>query len=138
MSTRKFDIKDLLAVLAALVITGLGIAAQHPEAALSLVAVVVIWLVNFLFRWKGIQLKKTWLTIGLFVAALLLTLLFQPTLFPAWPVLAGDPQTIATSFYAWIGALLIAAGPIVAYATGLYNILLVRILEKLQYQPMLT
>lgn len=132
---KKFDIKDLLAVLVALVITGLGIAAQHPEAVLSLLAVVVIWVVNFLFRWKGIKLRKTWLTVGLFVVSLLLTLLFQPTLFPGWPVLIGTPEAIATALYTWIGLLIVAAGPIVAYATGLYNILLARILEKMLYQP---
>jgi len=134
---KKFDYKDLLAVLAALVITGLGIAAKHPEAVLSLVAVMLIWGINFLFRWKGIKLRKSWLTVLLYILAVLLTVLFQPALFPAWPVLTGEPQAIATSIYTWIGALLIAAGPIVAYATGLYNVLLVRILEKLQYVPRL-
>jgi hypothetical protein len=134
---KKFDVKDLLAVLCALLLTGLGVAAKHPEAALTLVAVLLVWTVNFLFRWKGIKLHRAWLTSGLYVLALLLTLLFQPALFPAWPVLSGESRQIASAIYSWIGMLIIAGGPIVAYATGLYNILLKRVLDKLLYEPQL-
>jgi len=134
---KKFTFVDLLAVLGALLITGLGWAVGHPEAALSLLAVGLIWVINFLFTWKGIKLHKSWLTTGLFVIAFGLTGLFQPMLFPPWPSVTGDPQAIAIAIYLWIGTMIISAGPIVAYATGLYNILLAKLLEKLLYQPQL-
>jgi hypothetical protein len=131
----KLEWKDALAIAAALALTGLGWAAKHPEAALSLVAVALIWIINFLFRWKKIILHKAWLTTFLFFIALVLSAIFNPTLLPAWPVLSGDAQQIASAFYGWIGALIISAGPIVAYTTGIYNILLARVLDKLQYKP---
>lgn len=134
---KKFTFVDLLAVLGALLLTGLGWAVGHPEAALSLLAVMLIWVINFLFTWKGIKLRKAWLTAGLFVVALVLTHLFQPILFPPWPNVTGTPQAIAAAIYLWIGTMIISAGPIVAYATGLYNIILAKVLSKLLYQPQL-
>lgn len=132
MAAKKFTIADLLAVLGALVLTGLGWAVGHPETVVALVAVILIWVINFLFTWKGIKLAKAWLTGSLFVIAFLLTWLFQPTLFPVWPA----PVT-PESIYAWLVALITYAGPIVAYATGLYNIILSKVLDKLLYQPQL-
>jgi hypothetical protein len=129
---KKFSIGDLLAVLGALVLTGLGWAVGHPEAVISLVAVILIWVVNFLFTWKGIKLSKTWLTGILFVVSLGLTALFKLELFPIWPS-PSTPEAIA----AWLTSLITYAGPIVAYATGLYNIILSKVLEKLLYQPKL-
>jgi hypothetical protein len=134
---KKFTFVDLLAVLGALLLTGLGVAAKHPEAALSLLAVVLIWVINFLFTWRGIKLHKSWLTTGLFAVALGLTALFQPALIPLWPNLAGNSQEIAAAIASWIGQMIISAGPIVAYATGLYSIILAKVLEKLLYQPQL-
>lgn len=134
---KKFTFVDLLAVLGALLLTGLGVAAKHPEAALSLLAVVLIWGINFLFTWRGIQLHKSWLTAGLFVIALCLTALFQPVLIPLWPAVTGTPQDIAAAIASWLGQMIVSAGPIVAYATGLYNIVLTKVLAKLLYQPQL-
>jgi len=131
----RFDWKDLTAFLVALVITGLGIAAQHPEVVLTVVVIVIVWVLNLLFNWKGIHLGKGWLTGILYVLSFLLTWLFQPSLVPALPVLAGAPQQAAGALYAWVGALLAASGPIVAYATGIYAILLARVLAKLLYTP---
>jgi len=134
---KKFEVKDYVSIVIALILTGLGIAAQHPEAVMSIVAVLLIWGINWLFTWKGITIHRAWLTTSLFVIALGLTYLFQPALFPPFPVLIGTSNEIANAIWAWVGALIIASGPVVAYATGLYNILLQRVLDKLKYQPKL-
>ena len=132
VTPKKFSIGDLLAVLGALVLTGIGWAVGHPETTIAVVAIVLIWVINFLFTWKGIQLHKSWLTGILFVVAFLLTWLFQPALFPPWPsVVTTDAIVI------WLGSLISFAGPIVAYTTGLYNLILAKVLEKLLYQPQL-
>ena len=98
-------------------------------AVLGATAVLIVWILNFVFEKFGFMLGKVPLTIFLFVLSIGAVAYWQPEMFPAWPLVV----TVA-SVFEWIGALLLSAAPIVTMATGLYNMLLASILEKLNYQ----
>jgi len=129
----KFTWSDLGRIIIALAaFITIAMSGAGMIALLGATAIFLVWLLNFLFeRWK-ITLHKNWLTAILGVISLIMVYFYQPGLFPAFPQLTSETWLPLISGY--IGALIVAAAPIISAATLVYNILLEQVLAKLNYQ----
>jgi len=131
--TSKFTWSDFGRIIIALAaFITIAMSGAGMVALLGAIAIFLVWLLNFLFeRWK-IQLHKNWLTAILGVISLAMIYFYQPGLFPPFPQLTSDMWLPLISGY--IGALIVAAAPIISAATLAYNILLEQVLAKLNYK----
>lgn len=126
----KFDWKDLLLVLVAVFIGGAGWTQDSQTVVITAIAIGVTWLLGWALKQFNYKPGKLVLTAFLFVVALALSALFQPFALPAFPALGEDFSAWAPLFIAYLGAWVALAGPTVANATLIYNILLAKVLEK--------
>lgn len=131
----KFNWMDAAKVILALVATGFAWSAENQEGAISLAAMIAVWLLGLAFKRKGWKVGKLHLTIALFVVSVGLAILFQPVVLPALPAWEGDVVLFVSAILVWLGAFIDLGGQIVLWATGIYNILLAKVLEKLEYTP---
>ena len=128
----KFTLNDLWRIIIAVgAFLTVALAGEGQLAMLGAAAILIVWVLNFLFeRWK-VQLHKDWLTGILAVLSLGMVFIYQPELFPVWPILT--PELWFKEIVAYIGELITSSSPIVAAATLAYNILLEGVLSKLKY-----
>lgn len=127
--------QDWLAVVVALLASAAAWSQDNRATVITWTAVIFVWALNMLFKWRGIQLGRRALTLILFVLAIGLALLFTPITLPILPVFSGDPAVYVSALIAFVSALVEIGGVIVAAATVLYNTLLKDVLEKLWYAP---
>lgn len=125
-----FSGKDAWAVSLALLTMGLGWMADNQSTVMAVSVLVIVWLLNEIWKRTGEKMGKRWLTALTFGLSILLSLIFRPVLVPEFPAYAGDAQAFAQALVAWGGTILALASGIVAYATTLYNILLAEVLTK--------
>ena len=97
---------------------------------ISLIAPIIIWLVKFWRQRAGQDIPSGWLTAGVYVVALLLALAFGLPALPAFPPVS-DPIQFITACLQWLSEFLVNVGPLVGFATLLYNALLKRVLDGL-------
>jgi hypothetical protein len=126
----KFDGKDAVAVALALLTMGAGWMVDNQTTVMAVSVLVIVWVVNEVWKRTGAKLGKRWLTALTFGLAILLSVVFKPVLVPAFPMYSGDPQAFAEALIVWGGAILALASGIVTYATTLYNTLLAEVLAK--------
>lgn len=126
-----FDWKTALKILAALVITGFVWTQDNQVAMLTLAAMAIVWGVKFYSAKSGKTLGKSWLTGILLAVSVAFSLLFQPVNLPPFPAYGGDAQVFVQALIVYAGALLVLGEQIFALATGLYNILLGKVLDGL-------
>jgi len=87
---------------------------------IGLVATVVAQIIKIIWSRLGKQISKFWITIVAFVLAVIFSAIwFQPVLPPA-----GDPMAYAL-------ALLSAATSVLGAAVAIYNVLLEKLLQKI-------
>lgn len=94
-------------------------------------ATVIVYALNALAKYAGVQLGRGWLTVIVYACAGALAVLWQAPVFPPVPVYAGDPAMFVKTILDFLGAVLVALGPVVAFATLIYNALLKSVLDKL-------
>jgi len=122
---------DILKVLVAVLLGGAGWSVDSQMTVITFVAVAVVWLARFVSQRYKLDLGKAWLTGFLFVLAVCLSLIFTPVALPELPMWTGSLAAFVPLLIAYLGAFLEIAGPVVASATLIYNILLEHVLEKL-------
>ena len=127
----KFNWQDGLRIVLAVLTFGFGWIADNQATVISFSAVFIVWGIGLAIKKYGYQPTKAVLTIIVFAVALGLSLIFQPILLPMFPGWTGDASTFAPLFLAYMTAFLQIASGVVAYATGVYNILLSHVLEKI-------
>jgi hypothetical protein len=106
-------------------------AVDHQSAVITFIALLVVWSINVVFKYFNRKVGTAWLTTALYVIAIVLALLFSPVALPAFPVFDGDPQVYSTALIDFAGVILSLAAPTVASATGIYNILLKTVFDKI-------
>jgi uncharacterized membrane protein len=99
-------------------------------AILGLVATVVTGILNWLAEKRGYHLARGWVTLILFVIAMILSFFWQPVALPVFPAYAGDPAIFTIALLTWVGTLSSAAGVVVGFATVIYNWLVRKIYDK--------
>lgn len=132
MAFKKLDWQDAIKILLALSASGFVFSAENKAGYISLVAMVIVWLVGFFARQYGYKTNKVTLTGLLFIVSIALTLLFQPVTLPAFPVWGGEVSVYIAAVLAWAGAVLEIGGMVFAWATANYNLLLDKVLKKLE------
>jgi hypothetical protein len=95
---------------------------------LAFIAPIIIYVINALLKSK-ITIGRGWLTAAVYVVSGLLAYAWSAPIFPAFPLWGGVLGEFMPALFAWMTALLIALGPIVALATLIYNVLLKKVLD---------
>lgn len=90
-------------------------------------ASVIIYVLNLLLKAK-VRVTRGWLTAGVYVVSGLLAYAWTPVVFPAFPPFV-DLASFALALLTWISSLLTLVGPVVAFATLIYNALLKQALD---------
>lgn len=108
---------------------------------IGLVATLIVSAVNLYAKYRGKQLGRRWLTVGLFVISVILGFFWaRPLLpiFPAFPALGDDPALASAlvmvflgQMVVWLGELIAAASSLMGFATLIYNTLLKQVVDKL-------
>lgn len=127
----KFDWKIALKIFAALVIGGFVWTQDNQVAALTLAAMGIVWGIKTYSQSTGQVLGKAWLTGILLTISVGFALLFQPVTVQGFPIYDGDVFAWINAVFGWLSALLALGGEVFALATGLYNILLAKVLDGL-------
>jgi hypothetical protein len=99
---------------------------------IGIVAVIVTQALKYLFatQW-GKKIDRKWVTVGLFVIALILAYLWAAPLLPAWPALMDDPGLYAIEIIGWIGKLVLVASTVIGFAKLIYDLLLAKVFDAL-------
>lgn len=108
---------------------------------IGLLATIIAGALNLYLKRQGKAPGRRWITLGLYVIAVLLAAFWaRPLLppFPAFPAPVDDPAGMAAlailylgALVVWLGKLIAAASSIVGFATLIYNTLLKAVLDKL-------
>ena len=98
---------------------------------LSVAAVVIVAGINALAKAK-VSLGRGWLTAFVYVVAGVLAFAWSAPIFPAFPAWGGDLGSFVPALFQWFSDLLIAVGPVVGFATLVYNVLWAKVEEGLR------
>jgi len=119
-SIKSLDWKSIVAALAAL---GIVSSADPEVAAISIGAMLIVTLVNFLARTFGVKVGAGWLSIGLYAVSVAIAIFLNPIAVPSVPVYPGDPVTYAQAITELIEKTAPMATALMASATLVYNAL---------------
>lgn len=100
---------------------------------ISIVAMVLIFVLNYVakqFKWSP---QRGWLTAFLYVISAGLAFGFSAMVLPPFPAFDGPVAFVAAAF-GYLNNMLIELGPTVALATLIYNVLGKRVLDALEVQ----
>lgn len=122
---------DGLKIFLAVMTFGIGWFADNQATVIAFSAMLIVWLVRLAMSKTKYKPNKASLTIVLFVVSIGLSLLFSPVALPAVPNWNGDIASYTPLLVIYLTAFLQIAGGVVAYAQGVYNILLAQVFEKL-------
>lgn len=128
---KKFSGRDGFAVVLSLLTIGAGWMVDNRSTVMAVSVLVVVWIVNEVYKRTGQPLGKRWLTVAVFGLSVVLSVIFKPVLVPSFPVFDGNPDLFAQALITWGAAILALASGIVTYATTLYNTLLAEVLTKI-------
>lgn len=127
----KFDTTAITKTVGGVLVLLAAWAVDNQSAVITVIALIVVWAINVAFKYFNRKVGTAWLTTALYVIAITLALLFSPVALPAFPVFDGDPTIYSTALVDFAAALLSLATPTVASATGIYNILLKNVFDKI-------
>ena len=126
-----FDLQAIWRSVVAALVVGAAWAVDHQSAVITAVAMTVVWVVNVLAKWKGVQIGRAWLTGILYLIAMTLAVVFKWQALPAAPVWGGDPAVFADALIGYGSALIALSSVYVGGATALYNMLMKQVFDKL-------
>jgi hypothetical protein len=132
-SSDQFTWQDIFKVILAVMTFGFGWFADNQTTMIAFAAIGIVWILGQVakhvekFKWLA---GKGPLTILVFVVSFVLSYLFQPFSVPALPAWAGDAGAYIPLLSAWLSSFFSVIGSAVLFAMSIYNILLVRVLEK--------
>lgn len=72
------------------------------------------------------------ITVIIFVIAVVLAFIWFTPVVPAFPVVGEDPLVFAIAILAWLAQLIALASAVLGVATGIYNLLLEKVFDKLK------
>ncbi len=127
----KLNWQDGLKIALAVMTFGVGWMANNQTTVISFAAVLIVWLMALTLKQLKFAPTKATLTMIVFAVAIILSLAFQPVALPPFPTWSGDVSAFTPLLIAFFIAFLQMAAGVVAYATGVYNILLSQVLEKI-------
>jgi len=96
---------------------------------LAMLAPIIVYVLNFLVKAR-IKITRGWLTALVYVISGLLAYAWNAPAFPTFPAFI-DLAAFIPDLLAWLSALLSLLGPVVAFATLIYNALLKNVLDNM-------
>lgn len=107
---------------------------------LGFVATIVAAGINLYLQKRGQKPGRRWITVGLYVIAVILAYFWAKPLLPVFPVFPApvdDPGAFASLVIVWLGNMVVflgeliaAASSVVGFATMIYNVLLKQVVDK--------
>ncbi len=97
---------------------------------IAVVATVLVYILNLWSKKASKPIHRGWLTAAVYLISGLLAFAFNAPAFPPFPVITDAAQA-APAILQWASDLLVLIGPIVAFATLIYNALLSRVMDGL-------
>jgi hypothetical protein len=107
---------------------------QEQMFVIGIVVSVILFFLNELAKRNGIQIKRAWLTVGLYIVSFALAVGFMQPSVPGLPTWAGDPAVNVGLAVSWLGELLANLTVYVGFASVIYNIVGKRVLEGVSTQ----
>lgn len=120
--------KKLLAALAAL---GVVSTADWKVALISLATVALVWALNLWAKKSGKRIGSEWLTIIVYAVSVVVTLVVQPVLLPAFPAWGGDAPAFANELIIYLAALAPIATAVTGEATVIYNSIFKQVVDRI-------
>ena len=96
---------------------------------LAILAPIIVYVLKLLLKAK-VEVSRGWLTAAVYVISGLLAYAWNAPAFPAFPGYT-DLSVFIPALLAWLSSLLTLLGPVVAFATLIYNALLKNVLDRL-------
>lgn len=127
----KFDFASIWRAVVGVLVVGAAWAVDHESAVITAVAMVVVWGMNALAKWRGVTLGRAKLTAVLYVLAMGMAVAFKWQVLPAAPVWGGDMAAFAEALMLYGTALITLSSVYVGGATAIYNMLLKQVFDKL-------
>lgn len=122
--------KYLLKVVLSILTLGVTWIYSNQAAIITAVTIVIVWILNSLFKWKGIKLGRAYVTGILYVIAFLLVVLFNPGVLPTWPIMPTDAGLAISVITAYLQMVIVALIPYAGAAMTIYNMLMQDVLDK--------
>lgn len=98
---------------------------------ISIVAIVLIYVIRFIAVRLNWSPGRGWLTAFLYVVAAGLALAWSAFKLPLFPAFDG-PVAFVTALFTFFNGLLFELGPVVAFATLIYNVLGKKVLDGIE------
>jgi hypothetical protein len=89
-------------------------------------SVLIVALINGLAKAK-VSIGRGWLTAGVYVVAGGLAFAWAAPIFPVFPTWSNEMSIFVPALFTWFSDLLIVVGPVVGFATLVYNALWTKI-----------
>jgi hypothetical protein len=97
---------------------------------LSVAAIIIVAGIKALTKAK-VHIGRGWLTAGVYVVAGALAFAWSAPMFPVFPAWGGDLSVFFPALFKWFSDVLIVIGPVVGFATLVYNALWAKVEEGL-------
>jgi hypothetical protein len=95
---------------------------------IAVVASALVYGIKLLAAAK-VQLHRGWLTAIVYLVSGGLAYAWSAVAFPLFPAWGGELGAFVPALFVWFTDLLVAVGPMVAFATLIYNALLAKVLD---------
>lgn len=130
-NSNSYTWQDGFKIFLAVMTFGAGWIVDNQSTVIAFLAIAIVWFVSLLMKRYQYRPTKANLTIIVFAVSLVLSFWIHPVALPFFPAWTGDAAAYAPLLIAYISGFFQIVSGVVAYATGVYNILLAQVLEKL-------
>jgi hypothetical protein len=89
---------------------------------IGIIAMVVVQGLKLLTAKLGKPIDRKWISVALFIFALILAYFWKSPALPALPTFAGEPGAIALSVLTFAGNLIVIASALIGFAMLIYNL----------------
>jgi hypothetical protein len=98
---------------------------------IGIIAMVVVQGLKLLTAKLGKPIDRKWISVALFIIALVVAYFWKSPILPALPILAGEPGEIALSVLTFAGALIAAASTFIGFGMLIYNLFMEKVFNAL-------
>lgn len=124
------DVQLVVNVLLSLALFGGVWAVDNQAAIVTMLAILIAYGLNLFAKTQHVHLGRGWLTIIVYLAALLMAFFLKPIALPVFTPETSDPALFVVSLMAYVPVLVAALSPYAGAAMAIYNVLLKDVLDR--------
>lgn len=117
-------------VILSILTFGVTWAINNQAAVVTAAAIIIVYLINAFAKLRNVKLGSGWLTVILYIVAMVLAYFFNPTALPAFGPVPSDPALLINAVLAYIPLLIAMLTPYAGAAMAIYNMLAKSILDQ--------